>query len=225
VLEEYPEFTCKGITEDYENGMNSILQNTPDIVFINIDSNSKNDQRDIFTYCNEVDTHIRKKPLYIALSVDEVKGYKALKNKFFDYIVKPGKELEIRKTALQLLKIPKPFLNETLCLKSYKDYNLLEIDDIVFLEADNNSTEFVLLNGRKVCVFKTLKSFEMVMPNNFLRIHHKYIVNKNHISRINFGKLLCFLNQNKISLPFSKSYRHNLNSLEVLLFEKALSFS
>jgi len=225
VFEEYPEFTCKGIMEDYEMGMNSILKDIPDVVFINVDSGNKNDHRDIFSYCGEINNLVRKKPLYIALSVDETKGYKALKNKFFDYIVKPGKELEIRKTILQLLKNQEPFLNDTLCIKSYKDYTLLEIDDVVFLKADNNSTEFVLLNGRKVCAFKTLKSFEMVLPNNFLRIHHSYIVNKNHISRINFGKLLCFLNHNKISLPFSKSYRHNLNSLEVLLSEKAISFS
>lgn len=210
--------------EDYEMGMNFILKDTPDVVFINVDSDCKNDHREIFSYCDEINNLVRKIPLYIALSVDETKGYKALKNNFFDYIVKPGKEIEIRKAILHLLKNQKPFLNDTLCLKSYKDYTLLEIDDVVFLEAQNNSTEFVLLNGRKVCAFKTLKTFEMVLPNNFLRIHHSYMVNKNHISRINFGKLLCFLNHNKISLPFSKSYRHNLISLEIILAEKANSY-
>lgn len=99
VFEEYPEFTCKGITEDYEGGMNSILKDTPDVVFINVDS-AYNNYGDIFSYCSEIDDHIRKKPLYIALSVDETKAYKALKNKFFDYIVKPGRELEIRKVIL-----------------------------------------------------------------------------------------------------------------------------
>lgn len=225
VFEDYPEFTCKGITEDYENGMNSILKETPDIVFINVDLGDKNDYNDVFTYCKEIDDHIRKKPVYIALSLDQTKAYRALKNRFFDYIVKPGNELEIRKVVLQLLKKQQPFLDDTLCLKSYKDYTLLEIDDVVFLQADNNATDFVLLDGKKVSAFKTLKSFELVLPNNFLRIHHSYIVNKNHISRINFGKLRCFLNHNKISLPFSKSYRHNLNSLEVLLSEKAISFN
>lgn len=205
--------------------MNSILKDTPDVVFINVDSDCEKDYPDVFSYCRELDDNIKKKPLYIALSVDETKAYRALKNKFFDYILKPGRELEIRKSVLQLLKKQQPFLDDTLCLKSYKDYTLLEIDDVVFLQADNNATDFVLLDGKKVSAFKTLKSFESVLPNNFLRIHHSYIVNKNHISRINFGKLKCFLNHNKISLPFSKSYRHNLNSLEVLLSEKAISFS
>lgn len=225
VLEEFPKFVCAGITADYEEGMNSILKLTPNVVFINIDSNPDRNHSGVFSYCNEINTYILKKPLYVALSIDASKAYLALKNKFYDYILKPGKELEIRKTVLQLVKGQQPFLEDTLCLKSYKDYTLLPFDEILFLQADNNATDFVLLNNKKISAFKTLKSFEMVLPNNFLRIHHSYIVNKHHISRINFGKLKCFLNHNEISLPFSKSYRHNLHSLEELLEQKAISFN
>ncbi len=225
VFDEYPEFTHMGTTSNYDIGMNSILKQTPEIVFINVDSETTDNSEDIFLYCNQVDNYITKKPLYIALSKDENKAYKAFKYRFFDYILKPGSELDIRKTVLQLVKKQKPFLNNTICLKSYKDYTLLDIRDIAYLQADNNSTDFILLNGTKVTAFKTLKSFESVLPNNFLRIHHSYIVNKHHISRINFGKLTCFLFQNKITLPFSKSYRHNLHSLENLLSRKAISFN
>jgi DNA-binding LytR/AlgR family response regulator len=221
ILEEYPDFICIGITEDYEDGMNSILKDNPDVVFINVDVGNIGDS-DVFSYCKEIDQHTVKKPLYIALSKDEDKAYKAIKNKFFDYLVFPGSDLEIRKSVLQIIKSQPGFLEGTLCLKSYKDYTLLEIDDVVFLQADNNATDFVLLSGQKVSAFKTLKSFESVLPHNFIRIHHSYIVNKNHISRINFGKLRCFLNHNSISLPFSKSYRHNLHTLEALLSQRAI---
>ncbi|MDT0641588.1 LytTR family DNA-binding domain-containing protein [Zunongwangia sp. F363] len=225
IFEEFPEFYCSGVNDDYEEGMNAILKNSPDIVFIDIDANPDRKYSDVFSYCSEIDTYIQKKPLYVALSIDTSKAYMALKNKFYDYILKPGKELEIRKIILQLVKEQKPFLDNTLCLKSYKDYTLLSVDEILFLQADNNATDFILRNDKKVSAFKTLKSFEMVLPDNFLRIHHSYIVNKHYISRINFGKLKCYLNQNKVSLPFSKSYRHNLHSLEELLEQKAISFN
>lgn len=224
ILEEYPDFICKGVTEDYDYGMNLILRDNPDVVFINVDVDIL-DNSDVFSYCKEIDQLSAKKPLYIAVSKDESKAYMALKNKFFDYVILPGKDLEIRKSVLTLLKRQPTFLEGTLCLKSYKDYTLLEIDDVVFLQADNNATDFVLLNGQKVSAFKTLKSFESVLPHNFIRIHHSYIVNKNHISRINFGKLKCFLNHNRISLPFSKSYRHNLHTLEALLSQRAIYFN
>jgi len=222
VFKDFPEFICKGITEDYEVGINSILKTIPDVVFVNVDAEQGITPGDIFSYCKEIDEHISRKPLYVALSLDETKAYQALKNKFFDYLLTPGKELEIRKTVLQLVKKREVFLRDTLCLKSYKDYTLLEIDDIIFLQADNNATDFVLTDGSKVSAFKTLKSFESELPENFLRIHHSYIVNKNHISRINFGKLRCFLNNNKVTLPFSRSYRHNLDFLEQLLSQKAI---
>ena len=225
VFDEFPEFTHQGTTYNYESGMNSILKYAPDVVFINVDPEQKNSPNDIFSFCKQIDDYIQKKPLYIALSKDQAKAYKALKYRFFDYLVKPGNELEIRKSVLQLVKKQKPFLNDTICLKSYKDYTLLDINEIAYLQADNNSTDFISLNGSKVTAYKTLKSFETVLPPNFLRIHHSYIVNKHHISRINFGKLTCYLDQNKITLPFSKSYRHNLHSLEDLLSQKAISFN
>lgn len=221
VFEEFPQFNFVGATEHYDEGMNSILKYEPEIVFINVDS--KKD--DIFFYCCQINNHLQKKPFYIALSKDETKAYQALKHRFFDYLLKPSTELDIRKTVLQLKKKQGSHLTNTLCLKSYKDYNLLDIHDIVYLKADNNSTDFILLDGSKVTAFKTLKAFESVLPHNFLRIHHSYIVNEHHISRINFGKLTCFLDQNKVSLPFSKSYRHNLRSLEDILLKKAISFN
>lgn len=222
VFEEFPEFTCLGISGNHEEGMNSILKQIPDIIFINIDVTPN--YTDVFAYCHEINNHIPKKPIYIALSVDEKKAYKTIKNRFYDYILKPGRELEIRKTILQILKKVEPFLNDVICLKSHKDYTLLEFDEILFLQADNNATDFILLGDNKISAFKTLKTFELVLPKNFLRIHHSYIVNKNHISRINFGRSKCFLNHGKVSLPFSKSYRHNLHPLEKLLSQKAILF-
>jgi DNA-binding LytR/AlgR family response regulator len=225
VFKEYPEFTCLGVTEDYEYGMNLILKLNPSVVFINLDSTGNENCRNVFTYCDEIINYSQQEPLFIALSANTSKAYYALKNRFYDYILKPGKELEIRKTILKLIKGQKKFLDDTICLKSYKDYTLLHLDEILFLQADNNATDFWLVNGRKISAFKTLKCFETFLPPDFIRIHHSYIVNKNYINRINFGKLQCFLNHNSTTLPFSKSYRHNLQPLENLLAQKAMSLN
>lgn len=200
--------------------MNLILKMNPDIIFINIDTCSGFES--IFSFCREINSYIQKKPFYVALSKDSSKAYFALKNRFYDYLLKPGKELEIRKTTLRILKDRQNFFKDTLCLKSYKDYTLLPIAEILYLKADNNATDFVLVNGKIVSAFKTLKSFESVLPNNFIRIHHSYMVNKNHIFRINFGKSKCFLGKNRIRLPFSKTYRHNLYTMERFLEQKAI---
>jgi len=225
IFKDFPDFRCLGITEDYEKGMNLILKCNPDVVFVNLDSCENEIWGNIFSYCEEINNYSQQPPSFVALSKNRAKAYSALKNRFFDYILKPGKELDIRKTILKLVKDQKKFLEDTICLRSYKDYTLLPLNEILFLQADNNATDFQLVNGKKISAFKTLKSFESVLPNNFIRIHHSYIVNKNYINRINFGKLKCFLNYNTTSLPFSKSYRHNLQPLENLLAEKAISFN
>lgn len=225
VFKDFPNFRCLGITEDYEEGMNLILKHNPEVVFVNLDSGTGDNWGNVFSYCDEINNYSQQVPLFVALSKNKSQAYRALKNRFFDYLLKPGKELEIRKTILKLIKGQKKFLEDTICLKSYKDYTLLPLDEILFLQADNNATDFQLVNGKKISAFKTLKSFESVLPSNFIRIHHSYIINKNYINRINFGKLKCFLNYNSTSLPFSKSYRHNLQPLENLFAEKAISFN
>ena len=224
-FKEFPEFICLGVTDDYEQGMNFILKFSPNVIFIDLDSYPKNEAGDIFSYCKEINEYVFNRPKYIALSNDVSKAYLALKAKFYDYILKPGKELEIRKIILQLLKSEQYCFNETLCLKSYKDYTLLKIEEILFLKADNNATDFIMIDGKAISAFKTLKSFEKILPDSFIRIHHSYIVNKKHISRINFGKLKCFLDHNSISLPFSRSYRNNLQAMEELLEQRAISFN
>ena len=65
--------------------------------------------------------------------------------------------------------------------------------------------------------YKTLKSFVDQMPKNFVRIHQSYIVNINYISGISYGKSICSLKLRKLQLPFSKSYRNNIDKMKYIL--------
>lgn len=100
-----------------------------------------------------------------------------------------------------------------LCIKSYGDYRFIEFDDIVYLKADNNSTDIMLSSGDSITAFKTLKYFESSLPNEFVRIHNSHIINTNFVSRIHLGNSDCYLNKGKIKLPFSKSYKDNINTI------------
>ena len=119
--------------------------------------------------------------------------------------------------------MPKDEAPQTLCLKSYRDFQYLNTDDILYLQADNNATEFVMKDGTTNNAFKTLKTFEQQMPPNFVRIHQSYIVNINYISGISYGRGLCTLKLRKLQLPFSKSYRNNIDELKALLAKNTIS--
>jgi DNA-binding LytR/AlgR family response regulator len=98
-----------------------------------------------------------------------------------------------------------------LCIKSYGDYRYIDTRDICYFQADNNSTDIHLNNGEMITAFKTLKHFEGVLPHPFARIHNSYIVNRNYISRIHTGNAVCYIKNSTTKLPFSKSYKENVD--------------
>ncbi len=222
-FQSFSDFICVGTSFCYKESMNLILQHSPDVVFINIDRNNDNGCSEAIHFVNELYKYVMELPKFIAISSTKNHAYDCLKNNFFDYLLKPLNEFELRKSVAKMNK--KTDLNELnkLCLKSYKDYRFIEIDEILFLKADNNATDFFMNDDRTVSAYKTLKSFELILPKKFIRIHNSYIINSDYVSRIHFGKSKCNIKNNTHIIPFSKSYKRNVNDLEKSLSKSALS--
>lgn len=108
--------------------------------------------------------------------------------------------------------VQQPDKSLIICVKSYGDYRYIDSDDVLYFEADNNSTDIHLNNGEMITAFKTLKHFETVLPSiQFLRIHNSYIINVNQVSRIHTGNTVCYIKNSTTKLPFSKSYKENVD--------------
>ena len=130
-----------------------------------------------------------------------------------DFLLNPLTELEIRKSVLKVLKKIPLQSRKNICLKSYKDYQYLKTDEILFLKADNNTTDFYMNDGSKISAYKTLKTFEDILPSNFHRIHKSYIINRNFVSRIQYGKFSCTIKRNSHEVPFTKTYIDSIESM------------
>lgn len=100
-----------------------------------------------------------------------------------------------------------------ICVKSYGDYRFINASEIFYLKADNNSTDIHLKTGDVITAYKTLKHFEQVLDSPFLRIHNSYIVNIDYVSRIHSGNASCFIKNSTIKIPFSKTYRSNIEAI------------
>ncbi|MFS4468189.1 LytR/AlgR family response regulator transcription factor [Maribacter sp. 2210JD10-5] len=219
-LEEYGEFNCIDISKNASDGLNTVLKFSPDIVFINLNEKALS----LFQMVVEMHQYLPKIPILIGISKTKKHAYEAIKNNFFDYWLQPFNEFDIRKSLLKLkLRAPKIDVPQTICLKSYKDFHYINTKDILYLQADNNTTEFYLKDGSVTNAYKTLKTFENQLPENFVRIHQSYIVNTDYVSRINFGKSICALKEVKKPLPFSKSYRDNMDNLKKVLSKTSVS--
>jgi len=113
----------------------------------------------------------------------------------------------------QTLEIQKSEVDIQICIKSYGDYQFIALKDVIYLKADNNTTDFYMQNGKKLTAYKTLKHYENNLPSFFYRIHNSYIVNSNYVSRINTGKLLCYLDNNDVSVSFSKTFKDSIDTI------------
>jgi len=213
IFHEHSNFNFVGNSNSYDEAMNSILKYMPNLIFIDLDNTINNP----FSFVQEMDSYTNKFQSVIGLSSTKSFAYEAIKHGFLDYLVKPFSELELRKFMLK----PKIQLSDesvsTVCLKSYKDYQYLNTKEILFLKADNNTTDFHMKDGNIISAYKTLKTFEELLPNNFLRIHKSYIINSEFVSRINYGKFICTINKCIYKIPFTKTYIKNIELINKTL--------
>lgn len=209
-MEDFDEFNCIGESTSYSSALNTLLKEAPHLVFFNIDTIFKHP----FQFVDELTIYSENKPILIAISSSKYKAYEVIKYGFFDFLINPMSELEIRKSILNFQKKNPFIIKNNFCIQSYKDYQYLNPDEILFLKADNNSSDFYMNDGSVICAYKTLKTFETLLPQNFLRIHKSYIINKNYVTRIQFSKSICSIKKTKHEIPFTKTYLDNVELMK-----------
>jgi two-component system LytT family response regulator len=219
---------------NYEQGLNLVLEHNPSIIFLEI--NPENILSNLsLAFINELHRFLSHIPKIIITTAKKELAYEAIQYNVFDYLLKPVMPIDLIKTLLKLEKsvldinaveinkeIPSsvlPFVQSTknitepliICIKSYGDYRYITATDICYFQADNNSTDIYLNSGEMITAFKTLKHFESILSHPFIRIHNSYIINKNYISRIHNGSSVCYIKNSSKKIPFSKTYKSNVD--------------
>lgn len=160
----------------------------------------------------ELYQYLQNLPYFIAINAADSNAYAALKMGVSDYLLTPLDPEELHKSFLKFIRTSKRGESSPkLCIKSSGDYQFIPLEDIVYLKADNNTTDFYLHNGKVISGFKTMKHYESQLPFYFFRIHHSYIVNLHYVSRINLSKNDCYLHGNEFKLPFSRTYKDKID--------------
>ena len=213
----------------YAAGLSLVLEHTPKLIFLEIDPTNKKSKLSL-ALIQEIHQYLKEIPKIIITTKKKDLAFEAIQHQISDYIIKPIQRFDLVKLLSKLNRhygetevylvpksIPKTISDRPLivCIKSYGDYRYIEANSICYLKADNNSTDIHLNTGEMITAFKTLKHFESVLPNPFQRIHNSYIVNRNYISRIHTGNAVCYLKKTNTKLPFSKSYKTNIDHIIV----------
>ncbi len=128
---------------------------------------------------------------------------KAIKANALDYLLKPididelklavdkaKKFINLNKTENNRNESLKNLANDLtertsikkITLPSGQGYRVVDIEDIIHIEADSNYSVFNLSNLEKIAVSKVLKDYEEILPENtFVRIHKSSIVNLKYV--------------------------------------------
>lgn len=235
IASEFSELNFIASADNYADGVNLILEHMPTLIFLEIDPVNKNSNLSL-QLINGLLMYLKELPKIVITTNKKDFAFDCIKYEVIDYLLKPLLVIDFVKLIHKLNKLNKE--NEVvlvqnpssvekqnldkiesrankksfiLCVKSYGDHRYIDSDEICYFQADNNSTDIHLKSGEMITAFKTLKHFESVLSNPFIRIHNSYIVNRKYISRIHTGNSLCYIKKTKIKLPFSKSYKTNID--------------
>jgi len=188
-----PGVLVMGLADSPEKGITLIDALKPQLVFLDIAMPRMNGFEMLqFVQFKEFDI--------IFTTAFDAYAIKAFKVNAIDYLLKPIEPEELIKAVdkvkskveknLHLNRIDEilqssglqGFKKNKLALPVEGKIAMLEYDSILYCESDGNYTKIHLSTQKTIMVSRTLKDIESMLPQPiFMRIHHSYVVNVNHI--------------------------------------------
>ena len=98
---------------------------------------------------------------------------------------------------------------------------VIRIDEMVYCQASSNYTNIYLMDGRKVCVSKTLKYIQSLLPDQkFIRTHQSHLVNIQYIRKYQLGNRPHVQLKTLETLPISKTGAKRVQEMFSVDFKK-----
>jgi two-component system LytT family response regulator len=190
-----PEVNIIAECENGEQGIAAIEKQKPDIVFLDVEMPRMNG----FVMLQKLQR--RNFELIFTTAYDQY-AIQAIRVCALDYLVKPI-EVKALKEAVEKVRerkqseIPNQrietllhnLVNEQhqknrIAIPSQDAIQFVQLDDIVYLEAESNYTSIYMRDTARIFVARTLKDFEDLLPPIlFFRVHHSFIINTNHMRK------------------------------------------
>jgi len=222
-----PEIEVIGSAQTIEEAYHKINTTLPELVFLDIDLKEKTS----FELLNLYD-HVPFKIIFIT-GHDEY-ALKAIKYAALDYILKPVNSIEliaaVKKVNNQFHSQGISVLKESLNQKSLYDkialhvgdeINIVEVQQIVYCEADGNFTAVFLKNQQKLYVSRSLKELDyLLMDKGFFRVHKSYLINTAHVKSYNQKTGEEIIMENKYMVPIAARKKQDFFLLMSSLLNK-----
>ena len=78
---------------------------------------------------------------------------------------------------------------ERLCIPSAKGFLIVQLENIIYCEADRSYTVFHCKNHRSIIASRPLAEYDLLLANSgFMRVHKSFLVNVHHIREYHRGE-------------------------------------
>ncbi len=217
-----PGITIIGTATDITTAAVLIRQHKPDLIFLDVEMPGGNGFQ-LLEQLEPIDFEI------IFVTAYNEYAIKAIRFCALDYLLKPVRIAELQEairrlgnkqeqkpgdTQLQQLKDilvhRLPF--DKIVLNDMAGYHFVTITDIIYCEASENYTHFIMKDRAKYTVSRPLKDFEeLFAKHHFFRIHKSFLVNLGQVSMV--SKDFQVVMSNKMELPLSFRKRSDFFAL------------
>lgn len=105
------------------------------------------------------------------------------------------------------------FLQDKLIISSHSFLHILEIKEVLFVEASGNYSKIHVSDGRIITASKTLKDFENhLKKHQFYRVHSGFLVNLPRLRGIRKNGSFTMLFDKDKEVPISSTYKKEIMS-------------
>lgn len=125
----------------------------------------------------------------------------------FDYLLKPVDQNALFETLNRIYAATEVALEKSIILQTAKAIYVLSLSQIEFVEINNRTLSFHLINGTVKSISGRLSDYEDTLLNHpeFLKVHRSYIINMDFMKALN-QKSFITLTGNEV--PISRNLLH-----------------
>jgi two-component system, LytTR family, response regulator len=191
-----PQLTISALCQSAEDAIEKIKAQQPNLVFLDISMPVKT-AFELLSELHPIDFEI------IFVTAHHQYMEQAFKFSAVDYLLKPVDEDELINAVSRAIKrihdhnfhySMSTFLynlqkkpgqyDMKLCIPILKGFEVFDLPEVIYCEAEGAYTNFHLTSGRKVCASKPLIDYELLLQDKaFFRIHKSFLINANHIKQ------------------------------------------
>ncbi|WMX14682.1 MULTISPECIES: LytTR family DNA-binding domain-containing protein [unclassified Aureispira] len=227
LLEDYcQDVHIIGTASNVQDGVAAIKKLVPDLIFLDIEMPNEKGL-ELFKYFPKVDFDVIFTTAYDQYAIN------ALRLSALDYLLKPI-DLKDLRTALNAFREKKhqTYINQALryqfaaeqqssqskriILPNGEGYIFIDVEDIMYCQAEKSYTSFIMKDGNKHWVSKTIKEYSDLLEGfGFLRVHRSSLINPKFVTKLIKTRPSSVIMKDGESITISKNRRDEL--LEDLL--------